>query len=693
MNIVKIKKMTLHYFKGVKNLTVEFDGTMNTVCGPNGCGKSTIQDAFWWCLFGKNAAGRADFAVKTVDEDGEEIKNVDHMVELVLDVNGGEETFSRTLVVEYKKDGTLKGNRTEFTWNMVPMKKSEYEKKVATLVSEDVFKLITTPAAFLTMDWQKQRAMLMKMAGDVSDRDVAMAMDNGIPGGEATRFLGRLTGKTLEEYKREIQAKLTKTNDAMKNIPARIDEVKRGVPEMPDMEALKHERDILERELTAIEQQEKDDAKAINDANAERNEKVKRLNDLRFAQQQKLNEVQAKERNEIHEANQTYIKAEAEEKEIADEENLDASRCRAMDQKIGNEVNFGRRLIEDLEKKVVALRKEWMKTKAMQFDGAENLACPLYGHACKDGEACGKFAADREGTKERFLAEKKQKMADINQRGKAMAAELKSHKEALEQKLAELQQMKADYKQRSDERVARMQALELLKKEHPKRPLISSIKLEDVPECVEMGFEIAELEAQLQTMAEVKMAINTDNAVAKANIKGALNAIALKEAALPMIKAADARVTELEKELESLGMQKLQLECEKKMCDDFEVAKMNEVSGKVNALFGQSAAPEAQRTGQVAVRFQMFEHQVNGEDVPACACLCNGVRWQDANLATKVNAGMEVAAVMSRFFKTQAPIFVDNAESIEKIYQSESQCILLRFERGKRTMEVNGTNV
>jgi DNA repair exonuclease SbcCD ATPase subunit len=93
---VTVKEMTLLNFKGIRNRTIEF-GQTTEIRGANATGKSTINDAFTWALFGKDAQGNSDtkFGIKTVGPDGNPYEKLDHEVTVVLDVNGEEITIKR----------------------------------------------------------------------------------------------------------------------------------------------------------------------------------------------------------------------------------------------------------------------------------------------------------------------------------------------------------------------------------------------------------------------------------------------------------------------------------------------------------------------------------------------------------------------------------------------------------------------
>ena len=51
------------------------------VFGDNETGKTTLFDAYCWLLFGKDSRNQAEFAIKTLNADGEPVHNLTHTVE------------------------------------------------------------------------------------------------------------------------------------------------------------------------------------------------------------------------------------------------------------------------------------------------------------------------------------------------------------------------------------------------------------------------------------------------------------------------------------------------------------------------------------------------------------------------------------------------------------------------------------
>ena len=93
---MKIKSICIQNFKGCKNKTYNFLGNNATVSGSNATGKTTILDAFWWCLFNKDSLGNEKFSIRPLDENGNVIHNIEIKVSVLIDMNGNEKEFTKT---------------------------------------------------------------------------------------------------------------------------------------------------------------------------------------------------------------------------------------------------------------------------------------------------------------------------------------------------------------------------------------------------------------------------------------------------------------------------------------------------------------------------------------------------------------------------------------------------------------------
>ena len=96
----------------------------------------------------------------------------------------------------------------------------------------------------------------------------------------------------------------------------------------------------------------------------------------------------------------------------------------------------------------------------------------------------------------------------------------------------------------------------------------------------------------------------------------------------------------------------------------FAKAKVEHIEKRVNALFK-------------VVRFKMFNQQLNGGETPTCEAMVNGVPYSDLNNAGRINAGLDIINAICNFEGVYAPIFIDNAESVNELMPTTSQTIRL----------------
>lgn len=153
---MSIEKMCIANFKGVRELTIDF-GDVTRIKGMNGTGKTTIPDAFCWCLWNKDSHGNAPgcdaFHEKPLDADGKEIHNLDTMVELICNLDGQPFNLRRVQRENWvKKRGnaqaTYQGNVSTYWINDVEVKQSDFRARIAQIATDEVFRLIGSLVRF-----------------------------------------------------------------------------------------------------------------------------------------------------------------------------------------------------------------------------------------------------------------------------------------------------------------------------------------------------------------------------------------------------------------------------------------------------------------------------------------------------------------------------------------------------------------
>src|SRR5690625_2233585 len=244
MKQIKLLNLKLSNFKGIKELEIDINGNDTRVYGDNGTGKTTIFDAFVWLLFNKDSNNNSNFDIKTLDNDGNVIHRLDHEVEATLLIDGKETTLKKVYKEKWtKRRGSVtesfSGHTTDYYINGVPSKKKEYDDMIQSIVDEDVFQLITNPSYFNeVLHWKDRRELLLKIAGDITDEDVIASNK------DLAKLLDVLNGNSIDDHKKIIAAKRREINKKLEEIPTRIDEIHRNLPDVSHLDETQLKSDI-----------------------------------------------------------------------------------------------------------------------------------------------------------------------------------------------------------------------------------------------------------------------------------------------------------------------------------------------------------------------------------------------------------------------------------------------------------------
>lgn len=668
---VIFKRLTLANFKGLRSVAIDFSDGVTTISGRNGTGKTTVMDAFTWLLWGKDSEGNTDtkFGIKTNDAQGNFIPDLEHEVTGTLEVidteTGDIETVElrRVLVEEWKTEKgkterKLKGHHTDYFYNGVPLKtKGEYDERINAIIPEAVFKMLTNPDYFLSLHWTAQREMLLQIAGGVSYEDVAQNNK------AFAALIEQLSGKTVEDYKRELAAQKDKITKALEKIPTRIDEITRATPITPDYTALNLEKEQLTKELNDIDEAATSAAEANRIAYEAAAKVQTQINEKRSSQQAILFNAKENARSEAYKKNEAYNNADRKLQQVMNDERSEANRYRSEHDRLTREKKHAQNTVDGYKQMQNELREKWYKVNAEEFTETANLICPLFKHACADPVALAKYNSDREAAREKFYSDREERLNKINEDGKRLNEMITAQEEEASRIDKELAALEANHTATTKKAQEDREALQKVLNENPRVSIDLNINGEDLPEWVALQKEIEELSAKLPTSNQ-----STTNTVEirqrKASITTRLDEVKRKLSLRTIIESNEKRITELNEEAAKLAQERADLQGSEILVADFVKARMSEVERRVNELFSR-------------VQFKMYKTLVNGEEEPDCICLIDGVKYADKNAAGKVNAGLDIINTLCAFHNVSAPIFVDNAESINEFIPVDSQLIKL----------------
>lgn len=639
---IKLDKLTLSNFKGIKSLEIDFNGKNADISGQNATGKTTIVDAFTWLLFDKDSNDKKDFNIKTIDENGNVIHGLEHSVTAILDISGTRIELKKSYYEKWTKqrgsvDKVFTGHTTDYFVDGVPVKKSEYADKIASIVSEDIFKLLANPLYFNDqLHWQKRRELLFQVCGDVSDDDVISQKP------KLAELKGILGNHKIDDYKKNINSRKRKVNDELEKIPVRIDEVVKGKP------------DLKEINFATVRSN-------LADHQAE-NEKLRNT----IVQLQNSGGVADKERriaeidNELYQLT-TAAKREQDEamRDLKSEINnrymdiAQASRHAESKTKLINNLNKD---LESINQSLEAQRSAFIKERDKQFEFSQESVCPTCGQDIPESQ----LEDARKKALDKFNLEKSKMLEHIRSDGhrrKAQAEDIQSQidevKKAIEEDNATLAALNDEIK-----------ALE--------------IKLKGIKESLVDVTQTKEYITLIDEKTKLQEAIRSIKSGAQEEIQKVRETIQSNEEAMKLMQAtlakeeqakqADARIEELKAEEKELAEEYAQLEKEQYLIEEFIRTKVSLIESSINTQFNM-------------VRFKLFNEQVNGALDETCETLINSngawVPWTDANSAGRINAGLDIIRTLSDHYDVSAPMFVDNAESVNQLIPIDSQVIRL----------------
>lgn len=632
---MKLTQLNLQNFKGIE--FGDFRFTNNTIIrGDNATGKTTVFDALCWLLFGKDSLDRADFQIKTL-KNGEPVHNVNYMVQAAFDNEDGTGfTLKRIYREKYSnpRGGEVKltGHTTDYFINDVPSKEKEYKAFINNMINEDVFKLITNPLFFNEQyTWQNRRKLLLEMCGDVDDASVINSKD------ELKRLTELLNGRSVDEQRKIIASKKTAINKELDMIPVRIDEAVKCKP--TPLEAEQKLKDDIATIETAIKQLEEDKSVIVNGLDgAERTAKIREVKrKLADRKSQLMNEHTDNERRLEHEYKLSLVQLQMAESE--------RDRYKDREYELDSQIKQEEARIEKLQAEFDTFNKQ-------QFDD-EN--CPTCGQP---------YPAEKRAELEAMF--NIQKATNLEEWQKLIDSAKALRQNYIEQK--EIMQVKADGMSSQIE--------ELSNTKDTKQKAMNEVGEVDLDNDVQVN----DLKVEL-FMLELDEDNTSDDQLKR--IDSELSELADKRSTLQaeltkydVIRDITKRINELEQEQQRLINEKNLVDETAFLLDEFVKAKVEMLEDTINKHF-------------TITTFKMANVLVNGSVEDCCETMVNGVPYRSLNNAARINAGIDIINALTKFYKVNAPVFIDNAEAVTKFIDCNSQTVKLIVDETCKELRVD----
>ena len=637
---MKILRLELENFRGIKNLAIDFDGKDTDIYGANGTGKTTVANAICWLLLDRPATEEPDFDPKTTGAHG-----IHHIATIEIETESGNRiALSKDFYEKWTRkrgaaESEFTGNTTDYFIDGVRAKKKDYTAAVERACGTrlDNLKMLMVLGYFAdTMSTEDKRKILFEMAGDFSDADI-FAQNEDLQALTHYLIMPGSSGKSyaIEQWQKIAKEQRQKLNKDLELLPTRIDEAAKGIPEeVGDIAALQAELQRLEAEKATVEEERRSLSTADGKKDAIRTAVANLRVEMENARAAYIKDGVEKNRD-IHAA---IDKLSGEKRTLAEE--IDTIKRKVRDAEAQKERMASLR---------TSLMEEYAAVQAERWD-AEKETCPTCGQALP----AEKVQELRAAFNERKAAQKE----SINRRGQECSkAKIQQIEEAIAAQTAEVEK-----KERSladiDERLSNLQGSLMVQPpfEATDEYTLFTQRLEELNDS-----ERSDDSAQDETVRHYAAKVQ--------EIHKAIQATSLRIFEAKASKESKKRVAELEASLKETAAQMEHIERGLHLAEEFVRTKARMVTDSINGHFN-------------LVRFVLFREQINGGLKEICEPTLENkagewVEYRSANYAAQVNAKVDIIGALSKHYGVTLPILMDQAESVTAPLPVDGQ--LIRF--------------
>lgn len=635
MEEIKLISMEIKNFKRIKDSGVLlFNGGTIEIRGENESGKSTIADAFFWCLFGKNSYDAKVFSIKPIDKiTKEEIHYLETSVEVVLSANGVEKKFKRVLNENWtskrgSEEKTYNGNVTEGFVNGVPKKIGDYQKEVGAVIDEELFKLLTSTTYFNSLHWTKQREIIFKLVQGVDDTYIINQKQELAP------LLAELVGeKSIDDLKAQKLAEMKSYDKKISTLPSEIKTLMEIEYDLP--EDFNPEKNQVLLDLKS----KKRDELLMTSPSKTKNLKAEEI-------EQTIYSIKSANRKLVTEKEVLLDDAERSQNIVLGEikTKIDASKkaLNAKDEDIkalSERVIKGQKILDEAFAKREGLIAEYKEIKARVFT-SESDTCPTCG---------SRWPLEKvEEFEKHFNADKAMALEKNKENGVALKSEIEKYQKAIEELNNKIKYLELE----KEEITATLEVLEKEAKEIESEELVvDTSKIDAQLDINDARLKL--LEAELENIEKPSEDDSTNQNQSELDT--------LQEE-IELLAKYKVNYFNDRARRESIVLKEQEKEKAKR---EYEKAnKVMTLIGKFIEFKGQFLADRINKPFQI-VKFKLSKtNELAGTIEDACIATVDGVPFPDVNTGAKIQAGLDIISGLQDIYQVRMPIFIDNAEAV-----------------------------
>lgn len=644
---LKLNKLVMENFAGFKNQNFEFNGQDADIYGQNGTGKTTTATALQWLLFDKGLDGSTkSFNPVPENKKGEEQYELIPTVIAEFDIDGKPLTLKKESHPKYSTNQRTNRkeynrSRTKYQYiNDEKVKVTDFKNRVAEIIDEDVFKLITNPGTFNQLDWKVRRNLLFEIADDISDDDVI----SSDPELEGLKEL--LTDHDIETKKKIVGDKIKQINQQIKDIPTRINEASHS--------------------LVEVEELNESDYKQLED-------NIQSLVNKRYELQNGSAEIELRNQVKDKQSELERIKrdhsstTESRIHSLMNEFNAEESTILNYKSKMKNnltQIHYEEGRRKELLAEHKRLKSDLEKAKNHKFEYVDEKVCSCCGQDLPNE----KVEETRENALKKFNKEKSLQLEVITG--------------SMERVLEDGKKIKPIIDALNEENNKHQKLIDVAT-EKSKRIKSKIDNLKSQITDVTQSSEYQEVQRDIDELNKKRMNIQEEVDDQLDELDSQLNELNAEKEHLDKLKSIAASNKNIEKRIQELRNKEDELLDEKEIysgqlykLNKFTITKINKLTDNINQKFKY-------------VTFKLFYTQVDGEVKETCETTVNGIEYhRGLNSAKKLNAGLDIINTLCDHYKINGPIFIDNAESVIDILPTKSQQIRLVVSKEDNTLRM-----
>jgi hypothetical protein len=539
------------------------------------------------------------------------------------------------------------GNTVYHFIDGVPVKENEYKARVAEIFGdENRFRLLTNPAAFAAMPWQKQRTLLLEVCGDIPD-DQIIASDETLSPLRSALSKYKASKTPLDDLKKVTMGRRVEINKQIDQIPVRIDEARRGLPDVTGLD-----KTALSAEITSLEGQLNgaklrlagvDTGGKIAPLTKELNAVNAEISGLENAHSLKQSEIVTKLNRQIRELTETREADERKSKSIHVE--IEEKKARIL----------------SIDKAMDIQRDKWNGIDGEEFQDTTQSVCA----ACGQNLPEDKVKAAREKAKSAFNTAKAERLTYVQSEGKRLK----------------------DERGRVSGEINHLEDLISVPLSEDRTEIDRIIQERDAAKVITSDYsgitgrqDLINRKAAIETsIIEAKGAVSEDSAIISkeiSEIEPKLTEAKEKYGRFERRESGEKRITELKAEEKKLAQEFEEMEKLLFLIETFIKLKVSLLNDKINGKFE-------------IVDFKLFNQLVNGGIEECCTMRVKGVPENAGlNSAARTQGGLDIIRTLQKHYGIAPAVFIDNRESCTEIPEMNCQIINLIVSPMDKTLRV-----